>query len=437
MKWSQFNVLLFSEKLGHILFNSRMLSLSILDKDTYKRLQKIKGDPCNPETYLNSEDLNALRSGKIIVEDYEDDEYISMMHFKRQRQSFTTKNLGLVICPTLACNFACPYCYEHNLPISFMSEDVQNQLIDFVNSNSKGMEGLTINWHGGEPLLAFDTIKSLQSKIERNVEIPIIHTAIVTNGYLLNREICEYFNEHNLNYIQITIDGNKDTHNQTRKLKNGQSSFERIIENVDMASQIMPNCKIGILTNIGRNNREEYPDLYTELKSRWKGRNVKIYHTYVLDNSLNTCYTKRCAIELSTKEKNRFDALLAQKGIIPKKNLYPHSDRSFYTCMDNNAYVIDPNGFLYKCWGDVGIEGRAIGSLNDGITNYRIVSQFMVGTDKFSDRKCMECPFLPICDGGCNLYRIGKMEKGIPYDVCNLDEEGLTRFIELYYETLK
>lgn len=381
--------------------------------------------------------MKKLIQGKILVQDNEDSEYISMLRFKRERESFTSRTLGMIICPTLACNFACPYCYEQNLPVSVMQTEIQSQLVDFINKNSEDFKGLTINWHGGEPLMGFDTIKSLYSKFDKEVKLPITHSAMVTNGYLLTKEICEYLHNRHLDYIQITIDGNKETHNKTRKLKNGQSSFERIIENVDMASDLMPNCLIGIRTNIGRENRDEYLTLYNELSNRWRGRNVTIYHSFILDNSLNTCYSKRCAVELNTREKNEFDIFLAENGIKSKKSLYPRLDGSFYTCMDNNAYVVDPKGFLYKCWGDVGIVSRSIGTLKDGVKNYRIVSQFMIDSDKFSDSQCLECSFLPICDGGCNLYRIGKIEKGIPYNVCNLDEKGLARFVELYYEANK
>lgn len=42
MKWSKYNVLFHSEKLGHVLFNSRMLSLSVVDKESYELLKKQK-----------------------------------------------------------------------------------------------------------------------------------------------------------------------------------------------------------------------------------------------------------------------------------------------------------------------------------------------------------------------------------------------------------
>ena len=185
MKWSNYNVLFYSEKLGYALFNSRMLSLSLIDKDTYELFQKIKIGTASAEDCLDHDDLEKLIQGKVLVQDNEDNEYISLLRFKRQRQSFTTRTLGMIICPTLACNFACPYCYEHNLPVSFMQLEVQNQLVDFINKNSEGLEGFTINWHGGEPLMGFDTIKSLYTKFDEEVKLPITHSAMVTNGYLL------------------------------------------------------------------------------------------------------------------------------------------------------------------------------------------------------------------------------------------------------------
>lgn len=96
-----------------------------------------------------------------------------------------------------------------------------------------------------------------------------------------------------LDYLQITIDGDKDTHNKTRVLKNGKSSFEQIIRNVDKAVELLPKCHIGIRTNIGKNNKDEYPALYKRLSERWKGKNIHIYHAFVMDNSQDTTWQKR------------------------------------------------------------------------------------------------------------------------------------------------
>lgn len=435
MLWSRYNTLFYSESKGYCLFNSRMLSLSQIDKETYELFLQLKEDGSHIKEMLPQADYEYLLKSKVIVPDNEDDKFLNMLKYKKQLQAYGTKELSLVICPTLSCNFTCPYCYEHNLPTAKMKDSVQQQLITFINNHTQHIDGINLNWHGGEPLLAIDTIRQIYNKIQLQCELPIKHSSMVSNGYLLTEENCKVLKEMKLDYLQITIDGDKDTHNLTRVLKNGKSSFERIMQNIDRATELMPKCHIGIRTNIGKNNKNEYPALYKKLEERWKDKNVHIYHAYVMDNSMDTTWEKRKALELSVEEKTEFEIRLAKFGIKSKKSLFPKTDNIVCTCIDNNAYVIDPKGFLYKCWADVGKQKRSIGTLENEIRRYDIVSQFMTGSDKFSDEKCLGCSFLPICDGGCNLYRVGKQEKNIPYDVCSFNEESLKNLLDTYLKS--
>lgn len=430
MQWSSYNILFHSELKGYCLFNSRMLSLSQIDKDTYDVFSQLEQNGELAETLLSKEDYEYLVKTKVLVLPNEDAKYLDTLKYKKQVQFYGTKELNLVICPTLTCNFACSYCYEHNLPPAKMNEEIQHQLVTFINSHADYLDGLGLNWHGGEPLLAIDTICEIYNKVKQASKLPIKHSSMVSNGYLLTEENCKKLRSIKLDYLQITIDGDKETHDQTRVLKNGKSSFEQILQNVDRAVELMPDCHIGIRTNIGKNNKTEYPALYLKLSERWKEKNLHIYHAYVMDNSMDTTWERRRALELSTKEKIDFEVALADFGIKTKESLFPSTDKGVCTCMDNNAYVIDPNGQLYKCWADVGRDERAIGSLVTGVKRYDIVSQFMIGSDKFSDGKCLGCSFLPICDGGCNLYRVGKQEKDINYDVCCINKEGLEKLLD-------
>ena len=424
MKWSQFNRLLYSQKIGYFLLNTRMLSLITINEESYKKLIKIQETPNEANVLLNKDDYNYLLQNKILVEDGEDEAYINQLKYRKNLKSFGSQSLSLVICPTLACNFACPYCYERNLPSHTMQEEVQEQLINFINQYADKCKSLILNWHGGEPLIAFKTIQEIYAKLETKSQLPISRSTMVSNGYLLTEEICKFLEKKKLNYLQITIDGNKETHNKTRILKNGGSSFEKIIENVDKATKLMPNCRIGIRTNIGKNNREEYVALYKELSARWRGKNCNIYHSFVLDNGLDTNGEQRFALELSTEEKNDFIIHLAQNNVIQKKSLFPR--------LNCNTHVVDPQGKLYKCWADVGIKERAIGNLTEGIKDFDIVSQFITGTDKYADNKCLKCSYLPTCNGGCNLYRVGYQKKNIPYNACEINDEGLIKYIETY-----
>ena len=59
------------------------------------------------------------------------------------------------------------------------------------------------------------------------------------------------------------------------------------------------------------------------------------------------------------------------------------------------GYVTDPEGLLYKCWADVGIKNRSIGTLETGLNNFDIMSEFIQGSDKFSDSKCLNPSLTP------------------------------------------
>lgn len=434
MKWSRYNLLFKSEKIGNILFNSRTRALLRLDDDTYKIFNNLKEDVSKYICNIDKSDLCKLQDEKIVVSDEEDEHFLHALQYNKQMRSYSSHSLGVIVCPTLSCNFSCPYCYEHNLPNVKMSETTQDNLVEFINKHKDGMDGLVLNWHGGEPLIAFDTIKQIYEKIDKNSKLPIIHSSMVTNGYLLDEEKCSFFASHNLNYIQITIDGNKETHDKTRKLKNGGSSYETILHNIDMATEMMPNCKIGIRTNISQSNQDGYIDLYQELTDRWKNKNCVVYHAFVLDNEPVKNDKRSRKFELTACEKNFFESHLAERGVISKQSLYPKFDNGIYTCMDNNAYVISPSGKIYKCWADVGKDGREIGDLKTGLTNSPVNAEFMVCSDKFSDKRCQNCSYLPICSGGCNLCRIVQKPNACKNGLCDFSEKGLIKILETYME---
>ena len=54
--------------------------------------------------------IEFIRKG-IIVES--DDELISQLQYQHCKTLFSTDTLNLTIAPTMACNFACSYCYEN------------------------------------------------------------------------------------------------------------------------------------------------------------------------------------------------------------------------------------------------------------------------------------------------------------------------------------
>ena len=215
MKVSKFTIP-FVRNDEYFLYNTQSLSLIRVDQSCYNIIENSIANPnCLDEL---DNDTNALLLAKGMIDDNNDSfskDFRVKMEYLKRLKSFGNRTLSLVIAPTLACNFACPYCYEANLPLTIMGEDIEDKIIDFINSFSKRCDSLEICWEGGEPLLGIDRIKSLLNKINTKSLLPLTYHSIITNGYLFSEDIAHYFSNANLNFIQITIDGQEATHNKS------------------------------------------------------------------------------------------------------------------------------------------------------------------------------------------------------------------------------
>jgi uncharacterized protein len=276
--------------------------------------------------------------------------------------------------------------------------------------------------------MAFKTIQSIICKIKEKSLLPLVDHRMVSNGYLFNREMCNFFRETELNYVQITVDGTEDTHNKNRIHKSGIPTYTKIIDNIDMVVEEMPNCKVGVRVNIHNDNKQDYPQIHKELSNRWKGKNCVVYPAFVLPQSSG------CDVScLSSKEKSQFYIDLYTKFNMKNIEFTPFLNLGACSAIYENHYVIDPEGLLYKCWADIGMTERAIGNILEGIKSWDYVSEYTVSTDKFNDTKCLKCKIFPICEGGCNRFRLEYKENGTPYNVCPIDEEGLSQYLEIIY----
>ena len=73
--------------------------------------------------------------------------------------------VSLTICPTMGCNFDCPYCFE-NHRAGKMSREVQDDVVALAERmlEASGVRRLAVTWFGGEPLLFPDVIESLSGE---------------------------------------------------------------------------------------------------------------------------------------------------------------------------------------------------------------------------------------------------------------------------------
>jgi uncharacterized protein len=222
-----------------IAFNAFTGSLALMTDENYMAylgLAAKMADGGNGASLSSPEQelLKQLEFGHFMYPD-QSDEY-QTLKFVHGSARYDRSQLGLTVAPTLACNMACPYCYEGNKS-GKMTPEIVDSIVGFVDKRAQTLEKVDINWYGGEPLLAMDVIETLSHRlIDLGKEKQYNYTSsIVSNGYLLNKEIVDRLVALKVSVCQVTLDGPARLHNVKRPLKNGKESFQTIVDNIRYA----------------------------------------------------------------------------------------------------------------------------------------------------------------------------------------------------------
>ncbi len=430
MKWSRYSHFFRSKRNGYLLYNSASGFFIKVEDDGVKDIESIMKDPEGfdfsgmPGLYLT------LRRGGFIVEDTADDDFYNILKMRRITANYVTNTLLLTIAVTRNCNFNCSYCYEGNRTGKPMSKEVEDKLMDFIDFHKK-QDQLGIVWYGGEPLLAIDRIRSIDRRLKEKGRK--YGAFLVTNGYLLKEDIISDLNDLCIKKIQITLDGNQATHDSRRYQVSGEGSFDVILKNLDNLMASDYDGIVHIRVNIDMRNKDEYKDVYHLLKDRYPddfGTKIWVYPGYVKGEGHPDagCFFDSAFIA-------KFMADLAENEDIKVKSLIPQRSLGGCTISKRCAYVVGPDGELYKCWDDVGIPECVTGHIDD-MTNWNnaLIARGMVGCSYLDSNECKECFYFPVCNGGCHKLRLKNLMDGGDRDCCTYFKGNLDDLLELHYE---
>lgn len=430
---STYTYLFVSSQNKYLAYNSRSNSFVELSERLFNHLKSAQTTPSLLEE-INTDVLDLLYKHKIIVEDDEDIRFITDLQFKTLRTTFSQSTIGLTIAPANDCNFRCFYCFEENKAPVTMTDKTIDDLIAFINKHVFAKK-LAITWYGGEPLLAFKQIKTILSKIEA-LPLQLINHRMITNGYYFDQNVIDYFKEHKLNSVQITLDGKKERHNKIRKdYKSKAPSFEVILSNIDRILEQMPETRVAIRVNIDKNNSEDYYELLKMLSDRWKDySNFGIYPGIIrMDNEDRTDLGGEA---MCHKDVSDFLFHLGQKEDFNIR-YFPTPLLKVCAATSINSYIIGAKGEIYKCWNDLTDRDKVIGYLDKAdFANKFLYYDYIIRAKWHEDEKCRQCFFLPLCHGGCAWYKLRNIRKNAHYNVCTLyaDDDNLKRCLELYYQ---
>lgn len=385
-KLSTFNIYLESGK-ELIIYNTLTGGVLSLE-EKYKHIYQEK----KPEEFPQDLTENLELGGMIVDKNLDEVKYLQVLNNQKR---FHSGSLGLTIAPTLDCNFACTYCYEKGHRYNRMSEKTKKEVISFLDKQMENRSTLAIDWYGGEPLLEIELIEDISKHIISKKYF--FQAQMVTNGYLLNKDIAQRLKNINISQIQVTIDGPREVHNARRVMntKNNEGTFDQILLNVTNSCEIVP---IVIRVNVDKNNIDLIDGLLDTLDEYGLRNKVGVYLAPV-DNINDSCNPEYCF---------SYDEFSEEQLLFYKRNFkrgyffvnIPHCNLGMCGAVSDSCFVIDPIGDMYKCWDDIGNKKLKIGSINsdESINLPELVN--WLGYTCF-DEECNNCKFLPICMGGC------------------------------------
>lgn len=344
----------------------------------------------NKGTYTN-EELELFKQllccDIIVPDDMDEKAKLEVLEHTARYQENVYK---LMILATNACNFRCTYC-EQAHTIKRMEEEIQERIYRLIERKARTYKKIEIDWFGGEPLLEYNSVCNVLKKTakiceENNCELVATFT---TNGYTLDEEKIANLKRLHTKCMQITLDGNKKSHDTRRVLANGEGTFSEVLRN------IIAVARAGILVtlriNIDEENAEDISEITDAIPEELRSRvAISICNVFQNKERISTYALYREAIEKGYLYLNR-------------KNTYV----SCHACMVNAA-IIDTDGSILLCSNTDSNEKR-MGLLgkNGNLCIERTGDLYKLQTvTARNNPECRECIELPFCIGSCKYVRL-------------------------------
>jgi uncharacterized protein len=342
--------------------------------------------------------VDLLQAGGFVLDDAVDEH--ARLRVEREAQRLATHQTALTICPTLDCNFGCPYCFEGDLkPQERMQPGTMDAIVRFIHHlKAPDTRSLSVTWFGGEPLLGMPQIEQLTARLRADVLEPLgwaYSAGMITNGYGLTRKIATTLRALGVDHVQVTLDGAAPYHDARRFRKGGHPTYERIVRNLEEATDLL---RITVRVNLDRSNAAGFLPWVEDLHRRGLKEKVQIYPAFTRDQG-DTPWDVTYAF---AREFLQDEAALhrAARAYGLQVLRYPAPVRLFCGSSRPLWWTIAPNGDLHKCWDTVNDRSAAVGNVRD-VGPVDGWDRPWTDWSPFNHPKCQACAVMPLCMGGC------------------------------------
>ena len=308
------------------------------------------------------------------------------------------------------CNLNCTYCYLGEKKNTYMSVESAKKAVDIAVHEAQKQydKTLIVYFIGGEPLMAFETMKSIVDYAngigEKNGLKVKFSTTI--NGTLITRENVEFFIKNDFE-IKVSIDGPQFVHDLNRHDYVGHGSYNRIMERLPYLREYEEKTgkTVAYAHVVTKNNYQFFEQSFRfllDLKADKIESGIDHYCQWEPSEILELKEQIRRTFNLFKEE-------VKKRGKSFYWNLFEQHLQAFlvpcdfYACKAglNNVYVAT-DGNIYTC---IELPEFEIGNVNEGLNVLRI--REIVNREDKAYQLCKQCDFMSNCKTrGCQASNI-------------------------------
>jgi len=446
MKLSKFNLWVedYPASSDYVVFNTRTQALIKINREFKENLDKLSSLQSTVHSPQIKDKLDSLKENGIIVEDEKEEEGKLKDFFRQLKYESHTLPFEVTLLTTYSCNFRCVYCFEESVKDNvFLSKETGEAAVKWLikTAEKRGFKRLFLVYYGGEPLLNPEPIYDISCRLTEWSQNngTGFGFGIITNGSLVTAGLIDKLLTVGLKEIRITLDGDRDAHNQKRPFSDGRPSFDLIINNI---KSVIDKVAVGVTGNFDRQNFESIPRLLDYLEKEGLLHKLQKVDFAPISPRLGP-KSNPGAIELGEclsflDKDGLFKEVLAIKKELMRRGVKINTGLAINACaliMQDGGVTIDPKGAIYKCNALLGYPEFSIGNVREEEFNGRYLD--FLNIDAWN--KCpQDCPYVPMCQGGCRFFSY--LEKKNFTDL-SCKREYLNRIvpelIKLEYEKLK
>lgn len=414
MRFSSYNIFTAPLSNGeHILLNGLTGLMDMIDEEAYGVVSAYAEEDCLPSEIMDRIEVireHFLERG-YLTELTRDEELAKAeaLAFEMNSQR-DPDQWGVVLVPYMGCNYRCTYCFEKEggYPSRVMTKKQVDAVFKIIKDKIAPGENITL--YGGEPL-AKENREIIEYILEKCEEIDNTCFA-VTNAHDLEHYM-DLLGSKKISSLQITVDGPREIHNKRRIAMDGESSYDKIMKNIEKALK-ETDVSVKMRVNVDRRNAPYILDFMEDLEKRGFLENPSFLvcaNAVVGAGDQTLVNTELKKLEKAVEKKYpqlEYDfggrTSGANDQLFPAVYLNQKIPFKVSTCgADSNLRVFAPDGTIYPCWSCVGLSKDVIGTYDETgaiCWNPDIVDIWkkkMLGYKK----DCIRCRYAFICGGGC------------------------------------